>query len=260
MKQLKIFENKEFGKIRTVIIEDKPYFVASDVAKALGYARPNDAINQHCRWAVKHRIPHPQSNTKTLEVNIIPEGDIYRLVSHSELPSAEKFESWVFDEVLPQIRQTGGYISINGLSDKEIMARALMIAEQTIAKKDTLLSIKEQQIAELKPKADYTDRILQSNSLVNANQIAKDYGMSAKTFNKKLYELGVQYNQGGQWLLYSKYQNKGYTSSDTFEFKHKDGTSDVKMRTKWTQKGRLFIYDLFKSNGILPLIEQRIAS
>ena len=260
MKQLKIFENKEFGKIRTVIIEDKPYFVASDVAKALGYARPNDAINQHCRWAVKHRIPHPQSNTKTLEVNIIPEGDIYRLVSHSELPSAEKFESWVFDEVLPQIRQTGGYIPINGLSDKEIMARALMIAEQTIAKKDTLLSIKEQQIAELKPKADYTDRILQSNSLVNANQIAKDYGMSAKTFNKKLYELGVQYNQGGQWLLYSKYQNKGYTSSDTFEFKHKDGTSDVKMRTKWTQKGRLFIYDLFKSNGILPLIEQRIAS
>ena len=260
MNELKIFENKEFGNIRTVIIDEKPYFVASDVAKALGYVNPHDAIKKHCRWVAKCEVPHPQSKTKILEVNIIPEGDIYRLVSHSELPSAEKFESWVFDEVLPQIRQTGGYIPINGLSDKEIMARALMIAEQTIAKKDTLLSIKEQQIAELKPKADYTDRILQSNSLVNANQIAKDYGMSAKTFNKKLYELGVQYNQGGQWLLYSKYQNKGYTSSDTFEFKHKDGTSDVKMRTKWTQKGRLFIYDLFKSNGILPLIEQRIAS
>lgn len=260
MNELKIFENKEFGNIRTVIIDEKPYFVASDVAKALGYVNPHDAIKKHCRWVAKCEVPHPQSKTKILEVNIIPEGDIYRLVSHSELPSAEKFESWVFDEVLPQIRQTGGYIPINGLSDKEIMAKALMIAEQTIAKKDTLLSIKEQQIAELKPKADYTDRILQSNSLVNANQIAKDYGMSAKTFNKKLYELGVQYNQGGQWLLYSKYQNKGYTSSDTFEFKHKDGTSDVKMRTKWTQKGRLFIYDLFKSNGILPLIEQRIAS
>ena len=260
MNELKIFENKEFGNIRTIIIDEKPYFVASDVAKALGYVNPHDAIKKHCRWVAKCEVPHPQSKTKILEVNIIPEGDIYRLVSHSELPSAEKFESWVFDEVLPQIRQTGGYIPINGLSDKEIMAKALMIAEQTIAKKDTLLSIKEQQIAELKPKADYTDRILQSNSLVNANQIAKDYGMSAKTFNKKLYELGVQYNQGGQWLLYSKYQNKGYTSSDTFEFKHKDGTSDVKMRTKWTQKGRLFIYDLFKSNGILPLIEQRIAS
>lgn len=258
MNELKIFENKEFGNIRTVIIDDKPYFVASDVAKALGYARPNDAINQHCRATVKHRII--DSLGREQETNIIPEGDVYRLIVKSKLPTAEKFESWVFDEVLPQIRQTGGYIPINGLSDKEIMAKALMIAEQTIAKKDTLLSIKEQQIAELKPKADYTDRILQSNSLVNANQIAKDYGMSAKTFNKKLYELGVQYNQGGQWLLYSKYQNKGYTSSDTFEFKHKDGTSDVKMRTKWTQKGRLFIYDLFKSNGILPLIEQRIAS
>lgn len=258
MNELKIFENKEFGNIRTVIIDEKPYFVASDVAKALGYARPNDAINQHCRATVKHRII--DSLGREQETNIIPEGDVYRLIVKSKLPTAEKFESWVFDEVLPQIRQTGGYIPINGLSDKEIMAKALMIAEQTIAKKDTLLSIKEQQIAELKPKADYTDRILQSNSLVNANQIAKDYGMSAKTFNKKLYELGVQYNQGGQWLLYSKYQNKGYTSSDTFEFKHKDGTSDVKMRTKWTQKGRLFIYDLFKSNGILPLIEQRIAS
>lgn len=192
--------------------------------------------------------------------NFLTESGVYKLIFKSHKPDAEKFQDWVTDEVLPQIRQTGGYIPINGLSDKEIMARALMIAEQTIAKIDTLLSIKEQQIAELKPKADYTDRILQSNSLVNANQIAKDYGMSAKTFNKKLYELGVQYNQGGQWLLYSKYQNKGYTSSDTFEFKHKDGTSDVKMRTKWTQKGRLFIYDLFKSNGILPLIEQRIAS
>lgn len=80
--------------------------------------------------------------------------------------------------------------------------------------------------------------------------------MSAKTFNKTLHSLGVQYFEGGQWLLYSKHQKKGYTSSDTFEFVHKDGTQDVKMRTKWTQKGRLFLYELLKKNGILPLIEQ----
>ena len=208
--------------------------MASDVAKALGYTNPSKAINDHCRWVTKCYIPHPQSQTKTLEVNVIPEGDIYRLVANSELPTAEKFESWVFDEVLPQIRQTGGYIPTSGLSDAEIMAKALVIAQQTIATKDKLLSFKEQQINELKPKADYTDRILQSKSLVNVNQIAKDYGMSAKTFNKLLHKLGVQYFQGGQWLLYSKYQKKGYTSSDTFEFERSDGTQDVNMRTKWT--------------------------
>ena len=98
------------GNIRTIIIDEKPYFIASDVAKALGYANPHDAIKKHCRWVAKCEVPHPQSKTKILEVNIIPEGDIYRLVSHSELPSAERFESWVFDEVLPQIRQTGGYV------------------------------------------------------------------------------------------------------------------------------------------------------
>ena len=115
---------------------------------------------------------------------------------------------------------------------------------------------KDQLIGELKPKADYTDRILQSNDLVNTNQIAKDYGMSAKSFNKELQYLGVQYNQGGQWLLYSKYQNKGYTSSETFKIEHKDGTTSVIMRTKWTQKGRLFLYQLLKRNSILPLIER----
>lgn len=145
-------------------------------------------------------------------------------------------------------------------SPEKVMARALRIAEQTIAKKDKLLSFKEQQIAELKPKADYTDRILQSKSLVNANQIAKDYGMSAQAFNKLLHKLGVQYMQGGQWLLYSKYHKKGYTSSETFEFERSNGTQDVNMRTKWTQKGRLFLYELLKKEEVLPLIEQGKAS
>ena len=109
MKELMIFNNDEFGQIRTVEIDGKPYFVANDIAKSLGYVRPADAISQHCRYTVKHRIPHPQSKTKTLEVNVIPEGDMYRLITHSELPSAERFESWVFDEVLPSLRKTGSY-------------------------------------------------------------------------------------------------------------------------------------------------------
>lgn len=111
MKELQIFNNGYFGQVRTISIEGKIYFVASDVAKALKYKNVNDAILRHCRWVVKHDIPHPQSKDKTIEVNVIPEGDIYRLVSNSELPSAERFESWIFDEVLPTIRKTGGYVN-----------------------------------------------------------------------------------------------------------------------------------------------------
>ncbi|HBF6021415.1 TPA: toxin Bro [Clostridioides difficile] len=106
---LQVFKNSDFGEIRTVEIDGKPYFVATDIARCLGYKDTTNAIKQHCKWVVKHHIPHPQSKTKTLEVNVIPEGDMYRLITNSELPSAEKFESWVFDEVLPSIRKTGTY-------------------------------------------------------------------------------------------------------------------------------------------------------
>lgn len=116
--------------------------------------------------------------------------------------------------------------------------------------------MKDQQIGELKPKADYYDQILKSKSLVTISQIAKDYGMGAPTFNKKLHELGVQYKLGRQWLLYHKYQNKGYTSSETVNITHNDGREDVVMNTKWTQKGRLFLYELLKNNNILPTIER----
>lgn len=118
--------------------------------------------------------------------------------------------------------------------------------------------IKDQQIAELKPRADYTDKILRNKGLVITTAIAKDYGMSACEFNKILYNLKIQFKQSGQWFLYRKYQDKGYTSSETVNFKHSDGRDDVKMNTKWTQKGRLFLYNILKEHGILPLIERDI--
>ena len=111
MNKLMKFENKQFGEIRMVEIENKPYFIASDVAKSLGYKNSREAVKQHCRWVAKHDIPHPQSKNKTLQVNIIPEGDMYRLITNSELENAEKFEKWVFYEVLPQIRKTGTYMT-----------------------------------------------------------------------------------------------------------------------------------------------------
>ena len=116
--------------------------------------------------------------------------------------------------------------------------------------------VKDQQIAELKPRAYYTDKILHNKGLVTITAIAKDYGMTAYELNKILNTLGVQFKQSGQWFLYKKYQDKGYTSSETVEITRSDGRHDVKMNTKWTQKGRLFLYELLKRDHIVPTIER----
>lgn len=147
----------------------------------------------------------------------------------------------------------------NGFAIPQTYAEALRAYANEVEQKEKLLldnKIKDQQIGELKPKADYYDDILKNKGLVTITAIAKDYGMSGKKFNDKLHELGVQYKQSGQWFLYTKYQDKGYTHSETFPIKRSDGRPDVKMNTKWTQKGRLFLYDLLKSNDILPMIER----
>ena len=140
-------------------------------------------------------------------------------------------------------------------SPEKVMARALRIADKTINTLKLENAKQNQIIKELKPKADYTDRILKNKSLVTTTAIAKDYGMSATTFNKILHELKIQYKLGSQWFLYTNYQDKGYTSSETVEFTRSNGMTDIAMTTKWTQKGRLFLYDELKKAGILPQIE-----
>ena len=130
----------------------------------------------------------------------------------------------------------------------------------TIEALETENAFKDQKIAELQPKADYLDMILQSKSLMTITQIAKDYGMSAKQMNKKLHALGVQYKQGSQWFLYAKYQNRSYTSSETISVIQSDGREKVVMNTKWTLKGRIFLYNLLKEEGILPMLEKEIGA
>ena len=142
------------------------------------------------------------------------------------------------------------------LTPAEQMAQGLLAAQKLLAEKDSTIAKQSQLIGELKPAADYTDRILQNKGLVAITQIAKDYGMSGTMMNRKLHELGIIYKLGGQWLLYSAYQAKGYTHSETVDITRSDGRSDVAMNTKWTQKGRLFIYNTLKKHGILPVIEQ----
>lgn len=141
-------------------------------------------------------------------------------------------------------------------SPEKIMARALKIANNKLEVLQLENAQQNQLIGELRPKADYTDKILQNKGLVTITAIAKDYGMSGETMNGILHNLGVQYKQSEQWFLYSKYQNNGYTHSETIDLKHKNGTRFIKMNTKWTQKGRLFLYEILKKNGIVPNIEQ----
>ena len=259
--KIEVFTKAEFGELRTVNVGDKIMFVASDVAKALGYSRPADAITAHCKGSVKHRLP---TNGGMQELKIIPEGDVYRLITHSKLPAAEKFESWVFDEVLPSIRKHGAYMTEDTIK-KAIAEPDFIIKLATELKKEQeqnkqlteTCSQQQQVIGELKPKVDYVDKILKSDSLVTITQIAKDYGMSGQAMNKVLHDLHIIYSCNKQWLLYSQHQAKGYTFSETVDIPREDGTTKVVMNTKWTQKGRLFLYETLKKRNLLPLIERK---
>lgn len=253
------FFKKEFGEIRVIEIEGKPHFVGNDIAKALGYSDCPKAIRTHCKGVAEMSTP---TNGGLQKIKVIPEGDVYRLIVKSKLPQAEKFESWVFDEVLPTIRKHGMYAKEELLNNPELMIAVVTELKQEREQRKQLELEKAmliQENNELKPKADYTDMVLQNKSLMTVTAIAKDYGMSGGSLNKKLHELGIQYKQGGQWFLYAKHQAKGYTSSSTTKIEHTDGRVEIKLHTKWTQKGRLFIYNELKKVGIVPLIEQDLA-
>lgn len=251
MNDLQIF-NFNNSEVRTVLIDNEPYFVGKDVADVLGYSNTRDALSKHVDDEDKSNVAiHDGSQNRGMTV--INESGVYSLVFGSKLPDAKKFKRWVTSEVLPQIRQTGCYKLPQ--SYKEALQHLLtQIEENEHLQLEN--KMKDQQIAELKPKADYCDLILQNKGLMKMNSIAKDYGMSAIALNRKLHDLGVQYKQGKQWFLYSKYQNMGYTQSETINIVRKDGRPDVTLNTKWTQKGRLFLYNLLKEHEIVPMIER----
>ena len=262
MNELKVFNSPEFGQIRTFDKDNEPWFVGKDVATILGYERTADAIRAHVDEDDKGvgEIQPPGGKQKIVIIN---ESGLYRLVLSSKLPTAKKFKHWITSEVLPAIRKHGAYMTPEKIEeallnpDTLIKLATELKAEREARKNAELEATSAKQlIGELKPKADYTDRILSSKGTVPTTAIAKDYGMSAKALNQKLHELRVIYRMGSQWFLYAKYQARGYTHSKTFDFKHSDGRPDCKMQTEWTQKGRLFLYQLLKKHGILPMIER----
>ena len=260
---LEVFQNEEFGMVRAIEEGDKVFFCAADVAKALGYSNQRDAVGRHCRGVVK-RDMGVQTGTKAdgtpavqmVEMSFIPEGDVYRLIIRSKLPSAVKFEHWVFDEVLPSIRKRGLYAIDAVLENPDMLIKALLDLKKDREEKKRLElenAVKAQQIAEMQPKVSYYDIVLACPDLVTITQIAKDFGMSAKKLNQILKEKKIQFKQGKTWFLYQKYAEQGYTQSKTYLY---DEDSHTVMHTLWTQKGRLFIYELLKADGILPVMER----
>lgn len=244
---------KHFAVYGTV---DEPLFVAKDVAEWIEY--DVSSVNK-----MLDKIDEDEKLVGTLfrsgqnrEAWFLTENGLYEVLMQSRKPLAKEFKKKV-KEILKSIRKHGLYAIDDLLNNPDMAIAALqklkeerrlrLQAQEEIAQKNQI-------IQELQPKASYYDLVLQNKSLVAISVIAKDYGMSAKKMNKILHELKIQFKQGKTWLLYQKYAGKGYTQSKT----HTIDADYSKMHTYWTQKGRLFLYDLLKNKkGILPLIEQK---
>lgn len=252
MNDLAVFNNPDFGSVRTLMVGDIPFFVGKDVANILGYVNPQKAIRTHIdeedRGTTKMDTPGGVQ-----EVGIINESGLYSLILSSKMPNAKQFKRWVTNDVLPSIRQHGVYATEDFIT-KSIQDPAWAISVlQELQAKEEKIAIQAQQISELQPKASYYDLILQNKSTLPITKIAKDYGMSGRKMNGLLHDLGIQYKMGKTWILYQDYADQGYTQSRTFAIDDEKSA----MHTYWTQKGRLFLYGLLKSKkGILPVIER----
>lgn len=259
--QIIIFNSPQFGEIRTVGTADSPMFCLADVCSALGLSAKG--VNQRLSREVISNYPLETAGgiQQALFVN---EDGLYDVILDSRKPEAKAFRKWVTSEVLPSIRKTGGYIATAPeMSDAEILAKAVLVAQTTIANRETRIKQLEnenegqkQLIAQMQKGNDYLNIILESKGTLATTQVAADYGMSAVSFNKRLKEMRIQRKVNGQWILYTEFMGKGYVHSKTIAFQHSDGRPDTRLSTEWTQRGRMFLYNALKEAGILPLIER----
>lgn len=236
--EIQIFNNNDFGELRTIEKDGEIWFVAKDVCDALELTNPTVALGRlEDDERAKFNLGR-QGNA-----NIVNEYGLYSLVLASRKPEAKSFKRWVTHEVLPSIRKTGQYSNLP--QDYLSALKALVVSEEAKQKAELELAIAQ-------PKANYTDNVLSSEGYMTATQIAKDYGKSAKWLNKLLHAEGIQYKSGNQWLLYAKYADKGYTVSGTCVV-----CDNSYVSTYWTQEGRKFIYDLIKEKyGLTPRNEE----
>ena len=227
---MNILNHQEFGSIRVIDDHGKLLFCGSDVAGALNYKNRSKALSDHCRCVTKRYIPHPQSQSRSLEMSFIPEGDVYRLIAHSHLPAAERFERWIFDEVLPTIRKTGGYMTQELLDrtkeDPTILFRfANMLVNQ------------EKTIREMTPKADYYDTFIHQEDCTNIRSTAKELRIGERNFCKMLIQEHLLYRaQSGYLLPYAEPFRKGlFIVKDLIENGH------FCQQTVITPKGKNYI-------------------
>lgn len=254
--ELKIFKNELFGEIRTVSNNGTPLFSAYDVAKSLGYSNPAEAISTHCKSGnIEKRYVEHANGIGGVNIQFIPESELYRLIMKSKLPNAESFQDWVVEDILPTIRKHGAYLT-NETIEQALLSPDTIIRIATELKRERearelaqkTVELQSNQLKESAPKVEYYETVLQSNSTYTTTLIAKELGMGAPTLNEKLKSMGVQYKQNGQWVLSYTYQNKGYTKTKTYSFTRKDGSTGTQSETVWTEKGREFIHNKFRVN------------
>lgn len=255
--------NYESSEVRTIQKNGEPWWVLADVCKVMDLSNPSKVADR--------LEPDEKANfelgLRGGATNCINESGLYAVILRSDKPQAKPFRKWVTNEVLPSIRKHGAYMTDQTLEraltspDFLIELATQLKAEQAQRKQlETTVAVQNQQIAELQPKASYYDVVLNCKDLISIGKIAKDYGWSAQKLNEYLHKHGVQYKQGKTWLLYQKYAGMGYTSTKTHTYHGDDGREHAaEPHTYWTQKGRLFIYDLLKSDDIYPLIEREAA-
>ena len=239
MNKIKIFQNPEFGAIRTISNEQGDVmFCGRDVAAALGYKKPEWAIATHVEADDSAKRGVIDSLGREQQAIFINESGLYALILSSKLPSARRFKHWVTSEVLPSIRREGGYLVARPEeTDEEVLARGILVMQTTLQRR-------ADEIARLQPKADYADEVLDSVSCLTTTQIAKELNMTGCELNNLLRTLRVQYRQSGQYLLYADYARLGYAQSRTLRIRFSNGRVKTHHYLVWTERGRYFIHRL----------------
>ena len=260
-KEIQIFSNPSFGEIRTSGTSDEPLFCPADVCKVLDL-QVTSTKNRLKQDGV-NLIKVIDSLGREQNAIFVNEQNLYRVIMRSDKPQAEPFQDWVCGEVLPAIRKTGGYIATTEEeSPEEIMAKALLVAQTTIKRKEErmkqleaeteqqreTIELQDTEIKKAAPKVNYYDNHLQSVNTQTTTQVAKQIGMEAPKLNKKLKELGILYKQSGQWLLHSPYSSWGMHSTRTQTFTRSDGSTGTSVYTVWTTKGVRFIIALYEND------------
>ena len=255
MEELKLFQSPIFGQVRTIVVNGQVLFAATDVARCLGYSNPQKAIRDHCKSAGVNEMDTP-TNGGIQKVKFITKGNVVRLVASSELPQAEKVESWIFDEVIPSVLETGGYIATKtDDTPEEIMARALTIAQATLEKREERLKQleadnqqKDAKIAKLQPKADFADAAFITDDKVDIGMAAKilKLGFGRNTLFQKLRQVGVFFSNGNEPK--QRFVNAGYFEMKEKFIERNSHPGFVVTKILVTQKGLAYINHLFGGN------------